>query len=129
MLSGNRTCWTRCDATFARSAAIRDGLIRRQFKRRQNFSEKKPSPEPLINEHGALAVPPDASLFGMISFQHRSGIDITFLLSAKAGEKLVDPVQLCADYTMIIIPPGVARDPASSSCSRVPVGRVSLKVI
>ena len=89
MLSGNRTCWTRCDATFARSAAIRDGLIRRQFKRRQNFSEKKPSPEPLINEHGALAVPPNASLFGMISFQHRSGIGITFLLSAKAAKKFV----------------------------------------
>ena len=112
MRSGNRACWTGCDATVARSAAIRDRLIRRQFKRGQNFREKKPGPEPFIDKHGAFAVPANASLRGMIPFQHRPGVDITFLLSAKAAKKLVDPVQLCPDYIVIIVAPGVARDPS-----------------
>ena len=129
MRSGNGACWTGCDATVACSAAIRDRLIRRQFKRGQNFREKKPSPEPLIDKHGAFAVPANASLRGMIPFQHRPGVDITFLLSAKAAKKLVDPVQLCPDYIVIVVAPGVARDPSCSSCSRGPVGRVSLKII
>ena len=97
MRSGNCACWTGCDATVACPAAIPDRLIRRQFKRGQNFREKKPSPEPLIDKHGAFAVPANASLRGMIPFQHRPGIDITFLLSAKAAKKHIDPVQLCSD--------------------------------
>src|SRR4029453_17632044 len=129
MRRGNRACWTGCDATVARSAAIWDWLIRRQFKRRQNFREKKPGSELLIDKHGAFAVPANASLRGMIPFQHRPGVDITFLLSAKTAKKLVDVVQLCPDYIMIIVSPGVARDPSCSSCSRGPVGRVSLKII
>ena len=129
MRSGNRACWTGCDATVARSATIRDRFIRRQFKRGQNFCEKKPSPEPLIDKHGAFAVPANASLRGMIPFQHRPGVDITFLLSAKTAKKLVDPIQLCLDYIMIVLAPRVARDPSCSSCSRGPVGRVSLKII
>ena len=122
MRSGNRACWTGCDATVACSAAIRDRLIRRQFKRGQNFREKKPGPEPLIDKHGAFAVPANASLRGMIPFQHRPGVDITFLLSAKAAKKLVDPVQLCLDYIVIVVAPRVSRDPSCSSCSRGPVG-------
>ena len=129
MRSGNGACWTGCDATVACSAAIRDWFIRRQFKRGQNFREKKPGPEPLIDKHGAFAVPANASLRGMIPFQHRPGVDITFLLSAKAAKKLVDPVQLCPDYIVIVVSPGVARDLSCSSCSRGPVGRVSLKII
>src|SRR5512132_4074768 len=126
MRRGDRACWTGCDATIARSAPIRDRLIRRQFKRSQNFREEKPGPEPLIDKHGAFAVPANASLRGMIPFQHRPGVDITFLLSAKAAKKLVDLVQLCPDYIMIIVSQGVTCDPARSSCSRRPVGRVSL---
>src|SRR5215475_11157934 len=139
MRSGNCARWTCCDATVARSAAIRDRLIRRQFKRGQNLREKKPGPEPLIDKHGAFAVPADASLRGMITFQHRPSIDITRLLSAKGVKKLVDSVQLCPDYIMIIVAPCVSRDPARSSCSRAPafragalrsqMGRVSLKII
>src|SRR4029077_13601813 len=126
MRSGNGACWTGCDATVACSAAIRDRIIRRQFKRRQNFREKKPGPEPLIDKHGALAVPANASLRRMIPFQHRPGVDITFLLSAKTAKKLVDPVQLCPDYIMIVVSPGVARDPA---CRHGPAGRVPLKIV
>src|SRR4029077_13447806 len=108
---------------------MRDRLVRRQLKRGQDFREKKPSPEPFIDKHGALAVPANASLRGMIPFQQRPGVDITFLLSVKAAKKLVDPVQLCPDYIMIIVSPSVARDSPRSSCSRGPVGRVSLKII
>src|SRR4029453_3294751 len=128
MRSGNRACWTGCDATVARSAAIWDWLIRRQFKRRQNFREKKPGSELLIDKHGAFAVPANASLRGMIPFQYRPGVDITFLLSAKTAKKLVDPVQFCPDYIMIIVSPGVARDPACNSGLRPPVRLFFLKI-
>src|SRR5215472_17330713 len=139
MRSGNCARWTCCDATVARSAAIRDRLIRRQFKRGQDLREKKPGPEPLVDKHGAFAVPADASLRGIITFQHGPSIDITRLPSAKGMKELVDSVQLCRDYIMIIVTPCVSRDPARSSCSRGPacragalrseVDRVSLKII
>src|SRR5215831_17160060 len=114
MRTGNRARWTGGDATVACPAAIWHRLIRRQFKRGQNFSEKKPSSKPLIDQHGAFAVPANASLRGMIPFQNRSGVDITFLLSAKALKKRIDPVQLCLDYIVIIVSPSVARD---ATCS------------
>src|SRR4249920_2394792 len=98
MRSGNRACWTGCNATVACPTAIRDWFIRRQFQRGQNFREKKPGPESLIDKHGAFAMPANASLRGMIPFQHRPGVDITFLLSAKAAKKLVDLLQLCLDH-------------------------------
>ena len=62
----------------------------------------------------------------MIPFQHRPRVDITFLLSTKAVKKLIDPVQLCLNYVMVIIAPCV---PGNSSCSHVPVGRLLLKII
>src|SRR6266487_458668 len=129
MRSGNGAGWTGCDATVARSAAIRDRLVRRQFQCGENFCEKKPGPKPFIDKHGAFAVPANASLRGMIPFQQRAGVDVTFLLSTKAAKELVDPVQLCPDYIVIVLAPRVSRDPADSSCSRGPVGRVSLKII
>src|SRR5262249_17935907 len=129
MRPGNRTCWTGGDATIACSAVIRNRIIRRQFKRGQNFREKKPSSEPLIDKHGAFAVPANASLRGMISFEHRPGVDITFLLSAKAMKKLVDPVQFYPDYIVIIVSPGVARDPACSDRLGPPMHSFLLKVI
>ena len=93
-------------------------------------ARKNQVPSRLIDKHGAFAVPANASLRGMIPFQHRPGVDITFLLSAKAAKKLVDPVQLCPDYIVIVVAPGVPRDPSCSSCSRAPCGRrVSLKII
>src|SRR5436189_3582111 len=115
MRSSNRACWAGCDATVARSAAILDRLIRRQFKCGQNFCEKKPGPKPFIDKHGAFAVPANASLRGMIPFQYRSGVDVTFLLSTEAAKEFVHPVQLCPDYIMIIVSPSITRDPACSS--------------
>jgi hypothetical protein len=129
MGSGNRASWTGCDATVARSAAIRDRFIRRQFKRGQDFRQKKPGPQSLIDKHGAFAVPANAGLRGMISFQHRPGVDVTFLLSADAAKKLVDPVELRLDDIMIVLTPGIACDSSHSFCSRGLVGRVPLKII
>src|SRR6188472_393613 len=129
MRSANRACWTGCDATVACPAAIRDWFIRRQFKRGQNLREKKPGSEPLIDKHGALAVPTDASLCGMIAFQHGPCVGITFLLSAKAAKKLVDSAQLWRDYIVIVVAPSVSRDSPRSSCRRGPVDRVSLEII
>src|SRR6476620_1943906 len=97
MRSGNSGCWTGGNTTVTGSTTIRDCFIRRQFKRRQDFCEKKPSPKPLIDKHGAFTVPANASLRRMIPFQHRPGVDITFLLSAQTAKKLVKPVQLCPD--------------------------------
>src|SRR5262249_37929380 len=129
MRRDNRTCWTRGNATLARAAALGNRIIRRQFKRGQNFREKKPSAEPLIDEHGAFAVPANASLRGMISFQHWTGIDITFLLSAEGAKKLVDFVQLSCDYVVIVVSPRVARHTARSFCSRALMGCLSLEII
>src|SRR6478672_7092173 len=129
MRSGNGACWTGFDATVARSAAIRDRLVWRQLKRGQDFREKKPGPEPFIDKHGAFAVPANASLRGMIPFQYRPGIDITFLLSAKTAKKLVEPNQLCLDDIVIVVAPRVPRDSSRSSCSCSPVGRIALKII
>src|SRR4030095_8776032 len=129
MRSANRACWAGRNATAARSATIRNSLIRRQFKRRQNFREKKPGPEALIDKHSALAVPTNAGLSGMIPFQHRPGVDVTFLLSAKAAKKLVDFVKLCRDYVVIIVAPRV---PCNSTCSdalRPPWRLFSLKIV
>ena len=86
----------------------RSRLVLRQLKRGQDLLEKKPSPEPLIDKHGAFAVPANASLRGMIPFQYRPGIDITFLLSAKAAKKLVEPNQLCLDDIVIVVAPRVS---------------------
>jgi hypothetical protein len=47
-----------------------------------------------MDKHGAFAVPTDASVRGMIPFQHGPGVDVTFLLSTIAAQKLVDPAQL-----------------------------------
>src|SRR5712672_2690186 len=126
MRSGNGACWTSCDATVACSATIRDCFIRGQFERGQNLREKKPGPEPLIDKHGALAVPANASLRRIVPFQHRPGVDITFLLSTKTAKKLVKPVQLCPNYIVIVLAPGVPRDP---SCRHAFIGRPSLKII
>src|SRR6476660_6695748 len=126
MRSSNGACWTGCDAAVACSAAIRDRLVRRQLKRGQDFREKKPSPEPFIDKHGAFAVPANACLRGMIAFQHRPGVDVTFLLSTKAAKELVDPIQLCLDYIVIVLAPGVPRD---LSFRRASIWRPSLKII
>src|SRR5207248_6793342 len=126
MRSGNRACWAGCDATLARSAAIWDRLIRRQFKCGQDFREKKPGPKPFINEHGAFAVPANSSLRGMIPFQHWPGVDVTFLLSTKAAKKLVNVVQFVRNYVVIILAPRV---PRNFSCSDAPVGRLPVKII
>src|SRR5882757_4724541 len=123
MGSGNGAGWTGCDATVARSAAIRDRFVRRQLKRGQDFREKKPGPKSFIDKHGAFAMPAHATLRGMIPFQQRAGVDITFLLSTKAAKELVEPVQLCPDYIVIVLAPRVSRDPSCSSCSGGPVGR------
>ena len=57
-------------------------------------ARKTPGAETLIDKHGTFTVPTDASLRGVIPFQHGPGVDVTFLLSAKAAKKLVDPTQL-----------------------------------
>src|SRR6476659_5196216 len=124
MGSGNGAGWTGCDATVACSATIRDWFIRRQFKRGQNFREEKPGPEPLVDKHGAFPVPANASLRRMIPFQHRPGVDITFLLSSKAAKELIDFIQLCLDHIVIVVAPSIPRDLSRSSCSRGTAGRV-----
>src|SRR6266550_3057097 len=129
MRSGNGAGWTGCDATVARSAAIRDRLVRRQFQCGENFCEKKPGPKPFIDKHGAFAVPANASLRGMIPFQQRAGVHITFLLSTKAAKELVDSVQLCPDYIVIVLAPRVSRDAACSSGFRPAMRSCFLKIV
>src|SRR5262249_55895270 len=84
------------------------------FQRRQDFREKKPRSEMLIDEHGALAVPPDACLCGMIAFQNRTGIDVTLLPSSKAAKKCVDLRQPIGDYIVIILAPRIPRNSTRS---------------
>ena len=87
----------------------------------------QPKGDAAIREQAAIAA--NAGLRGMIPFQYRPSVSVTFLLSTKAAKKLVDPFQLCPDYIMIIVSPGITRDPAPSPCCRTPVGRISLKII
>ncbi len=110
MRSGNCSSRARFDAALTRSAAIFDWFVGRQFKCRQNFCEKEPCSEPLIDQHGVFAVPADAGLGCVVAFQNRTSIHITFLLSAKVAEKLVDLVELCLDHIVIVIAPRVPRD-------------------
>src|SRR5262249_10996496 len=114
MRSGDRTRRTRGDATLARSTTIWDRFVRWHFQRRQDFREKKPRSEMLIDEHGALAVPPDACLCGMIAFQNRTGIDVTLLPSSKAAKKCVDLRQPIGDYIVIILAPRIPRNSTRS---------------
>jgi len=129
MRSGNRACRAGRNTTVTRSAAIWNGFVWRQFKRRENFCKKKPGSKSLIDKHGALTVPADARLCGVIPFEHRPGIDIRFLLPAKAAKKLIDSIQLCFDYIVIIFAPSVSRDLAGSCCSRGSAGWVALVLI
>src|ERR1051325_5268913 len=129
MRSSNRACWTGRNAAVTRSTTIRDGFIRLQFKRGENFRDKKPGPEPLIDQHGTFAVPPNSSFRCVIAFQYRPGIHVTFLLSAEAGKKLIHPGQFCPNDIMIIITPRISRDTACFSCSLGPAGRGSLEVV
>src|SRR5215467_14854629 len=115
MRTADRTSGTCLDATLARSAAVADRLIHRQFERRQNLREKEPGPEPFVDQHRILTVPANAGLPSMIAFQDWPGIDITFLLSTEATEKIVDLVELGVDYVVVVIAPRVSCD---SPCSR-----------
>src|SRR5207302_10196740 len=116
------------DTAVARSAPSWHRLVRRQFKSRQNFCEKKPGPESFVDEHRAFAMPANAGLRRMIAFQNWPGIDITFLVATELAKKLVDLVKLGLDQIMIVIAPGVARD---SACGGRPVAclRVSMEIV
>src|SRR5205809_3599285 len=129
MWPGDRACRTRGDTALARSTTIRDRFVRRQFQCGQNFCEKEPRPKPLRDEHGAFAMPSNAAMRSMIAFQHRPGIDITFLVSPKTAKKLVDFMELIGNYVVIILAPRVPRDSPSFRCSRGPVARISLEII
>src|SRR5215831_3690921 len=74
-------------------------------------------------------MPANASLRGMIAFQDRPGINVTFLLPAKAAKEAIDLLQLVSDYVVVIVSPGVPRDLTRSWCSCVLVRRVPLKII
>ena len=90
-------CGTGFDTALAGSAANWHRLIRRQFKSRQNFCEKKPGPESFVDEHRAFAMPANAGLRRMIAFQNWPSIDITFLVATEFAKKLVDLVKLGPD--------------------------------
>src|SRR6266705_215199 len=114
MRSGNCTGVTSCDATLACSATILLWRIWRQFKRRQNFAEKKPGPQSRIDQHCAFAVPADAGLSSMIALQNWAGIDIRFLCATKLAKEIVDLLQLRLHKVMIIVSSCVTRDSAGS---------------
>src|SRR5947207_10944683 len=110
----DRTSRASCDATNACSTPIPLRFIAGELERGKNFSQEKPRPQSRINQHRALAVPADPRPRRMIAFQNRPGIDVTFLLATKLGQKLVELVQFPGDDVMIIISPRISRN---SSCS------------
>ena len=114
MRCGDRACRARRDATLARSTMIRDRLVCRQFQRRQDFCEEKPCSETLIDEHGAFAVPTDAGLCGIIPFQNRPSINVTFLFTSELAKEIVDLVEFLTNHLVVIIAPRIAGD---SPCS------------
>src|SRR5438552_11157094 len=105
MRCGDRACRARRDATLARSTMIRDRLVCRQFQRRQDFCEEKPCSETLIDEHGAFAVPTDAGLCGIIPFQNRPRINVTFLFTSELAKEIIDLVEFLSNHLVVIIAP------------------------
>src|SRR5262249_19336401 len=114
MRTGDRTRWARCNTTVARSTTTRDRLVGGQYQSRQDFCEKKPRPEAPIDEHGTFAVPPDAGFCGVIPFQNRAGINVTFLFTSELAKEIVDLVEFLSDHIVIILTPRIPRDPTCS---------------
>ena len=73
-------------------------------------ARKNHVPKLRIDQHRALAMPANARFGRIIAFQHRSGVDVTFLNSAALVKKLIDLIELVLDQFVIIIAPGVTRD-------------------
>ena len=128
MRRSDRAGWASRDAALACPATVSRRRIWRQFECRQDFCQKKPGPEPFIDQHHAFAVPADSRLRGMIALQDWPCIDITLLFSVGLSKEDVDLVHLRRDHLVIIVAPSVARD-CSCRCSRGPVGRIPLKII
>jgi hypothetical protein len=101
------------DAARARPAAGHLGRIGRQFKRGENFSKEKPGPELAVEQHRAFAMPADPGFGSKVAFQHRTGIDIKFLLPTGCGQKAVERPQFFLQHVMVIVTPGIAGDAAS----------------
>ena len=55
-------------------------------------------------------MPTHTSLCGVIAFQDRPGIHVTFLPSAKFAKELVDFVEFAFDNLVVIVAPRVPRD-------------------
>ena len=64
--------WSRDGGSGARSRVVRIS------------AEEKPRPQPPVDLHGALAVPPEAGVAREVPLEHRAGVDIDFLPPAKA---------------------------------------------
>ena len=67
-------------ATRARAAAIRSRQVsrkfRRNFQRREDYSEKQPRAQLLVDDAGVLPDPSDARILGIHAFDKRAGVDI-----------------------------------------------------
>ena len=57
-------------------------------------------------------MPANAGLGGEIAFEHRAGIDVTFLDAAVALQKIIKLTQLRFDQRVVVIAPRIARNPA-----------------
>ena len=105
-------CRTSGDAARATAATFTLWRIGTELESRENLGEEEPRPQLRIDQHGAFAVPADSRLGRMIAFEHRSGVDITFLRSAVLAQQLVNRLQLFLDHFVIIIAPRVTSDSA-----------------
>src|SRR5205814_4724539 len=103
------------DATPATSAARRLRLIDRQIERSQNLSKEKPGAELRIDQHRAFTVPAEARFGGVVAFEDRPSVDITFLGSAEFGEKLAELLEFREHHVVVIVAPGVTRDSSTGT--------------
>ena len=83
------------------------------FERRQDLAQKDPRADLLIDQAGVLADPAQAGLARVGALQQRRGVDadFVFVIAAELRRQLF---QTAAHDVVIIVAPGVARDPASA---------------
>ncbi|MGB7669111.1 MAG: hypothetical protein WBL66_17790 [Candidatus Acidiferrales bacterium] len=87
----------------------------------ENHAEKKPRAELLVDQAGVFCEPAKTGVFGGEAFEHRAGVDvdarlkILMELGAKPGYQ---PIELGLQHVVVIVAPGVARDPRARRAVR-----------
>ena len=102
------------DAQIALSAPISDRPVTFKLEAEKKFAEEKPGPSAGMDERGVFSDPSDSGQRAEFPLEHRSGIHIRPSLDRLPhfGSDLCQKLcQAGFQNFVVVIPPGVARDP------------------